>query len=119
MASEAHLTIVELVKSLNTLHTDSVLQLVKEVVKKPHQLKGDQVLIKNNAQKLCYQAPFCKKPSFVSYVLEVIPGRHPHAAVHLYLYQEVSSTRFIWTFIFNHASLRFKSCAEYVFHDND
>uniref|UniRef100_A0A3Q2YLX1 DOP1 leucine zipper like protein B n=1 Tax=Hippocampus comes TaxID=109280 RepID=A0A3Q2YLX1_HIPCM len=42
VASEAHLTIVELVKSLNTLHTDSVLQLVKEVVKKPHQLKGDQ-----------------------------------------------------------------------------
>ncbi|XP_051938697.1 protein dopey-2 [Hippocampus zosterae] len=42
VASEAHVTIVELVKSLNTLQTDSVLQLVKEVVKKPHQLKGDQ-----------------------------------------------------------------------------
>ncbi|XP_047456858.1 protein dopey-2 [Mugil cephalus] len=40
--SESRLTIVELVKSLNTLHTDTVLQLIKEVVKKPHQLKGEQ-----------------------------------------------------------------------------
>ncbi|KAM9851340.1 protein DOP1B [Aulostomus maculatus] len=42
VASESRLTIVDLVKSLNTLHTDTILQLVKEVVKKPHQLKGDQ-----------------------------------------------------------------------------
>ncbi|XP_056245363.1 protein dopey-2 isoform X1 [Seriola aureovittata] len=42
VASEARLTIVDLVKSLNTLHTDTILQLVKEVVKKPHQIKGDQ-----------------------------------------------------------------------------
>ncbi|XP_077393509.1 protein DOP1B [Festucalex cinctus] len=42
VVSESHLTIVELVKSLNTLQTDTILQLVKEVVKKPHQLKGDQ-----------------------------------------------------------------------------
>ncbi|XP_049585021.1 protein dopey-2 isoform X2 [Syngnathus scovelli] len=42
VANESHLTIVELVKSLHTLHTDIILQLVKEVVKKPHQLKGDQ-----------------------------------------------------------------------------
>ncbi|XP_061647878.1 protein dopey-2 isoform X2 [Phyllopteryx taeniolatus] len=42
VVSESHLTIVELVKSLNTLHTDTILQLVKEVVKKPHQLKADQ-----------------------------------------------------------------------------
>ncbi|CAG5865680.1 unnamed protein product [Menidia menidia] len=42
VASESRLTIVELVKSLNTLHTDTVLQLVKEVVKKPHQIKGEQ-----------------------------------------------------------------------------
>nr|XP_046260051.1 protein dopey-2 isoform X2 [Scatophagus argus] len=42
VASEAHLTIVDLVKSLNTLHTDTILQLVKEVVKKPHQLKGEK-----------------------------------------------------------------------------
>ncbi|XP_057708594.1 protein dopey-2 [Corythoichthys intestinalis] len=40
--SPSRLTIVELVKSLNTLQTDAILQLVKEVVKKPHQLKGDQ-----------------------------------------------------------------------------
>uniref|UniRef100_A0AAY4BHH0 Dopey N-terminal domain-containing protein n=1 Tax=Denticeps clupeoides TaxID=299321 RepID=A0AAY4BHH0_9TELE len=40
--SEAHLTIVILVKSLSTLRTDTILQLIKEVVKKPHQIKGDQ-----------------------------------------------------------------------------
>ncbi|XP_072253031.1 protein DOP1B [Leuresthes tenuis] len=42
VASESRLTIVELVKSLNTLHTDTILQLVREVVKKPHQIKGEQ-----------------------------------------------------------------------------
>lgn len=42
VTSESRLTIVELVKSLNTLHTDTILYLVKEVVKKPHQLKGEQ-----------------------------------------------------------------------------
>ncbi|KAJ8246681.1 hypothetical protein GJAV_G00254230 [Gymnothorax javanicus] len=42
VAGETHLTIVELVKTLPSLHTDSTLQLVKEVVKKPHQIKGDQ-----------------------------------------------------------------------------
>ncbi|XP_076602592.1 protein DOP1B isoform X1 [Chaetodon auriga] len=42
VASEPRLTIVDLVKSLNTLHTDTILQLVKEVVKKPHQIKGEQ-----------------------------------------------------------------------------
>ncbi|XP_024919895.1 protein dopey-2 isoform X3 [Cynoglossus semilaevis] len=42
VASEARLTIVDLVKSLNTLSTETVLQLVKEVVKKPHQIKGEQ-----------------------------------------------------------------------------
>uniref|UniRef100_A0AAR2L0S7 Dopey N-terminal domain-containing protein n=1 Tax=Pygocentrus nattereri TaxID=42514 RepID=A0AAR2L0S7_PYGNA len=36
------MTIVDLVKSLNTLHTDTILHLIKEVVKKPHQIKGDQ-----------------------------------------------------------------------------
>ncbi|TNN53525.1 Protein dopey-2 [Liparis tanakae] len=41
VASEARLTIVALVKSLHTLQTDAVLQLVKEVVKKPHQIKGE------------------------------------------------------------------------------
>ncbi|XP_054470794.1 protein dopey-2 [Anoplopoma fimbria] len=42
VASESRLTIVALVKSLHTLQTDAVLQLVKEVVKKPHQIKGEQ-----------------------------------------------------------------------------
>uniref|UniRef100_A0A8C7CMY3 DOP1 leucine zipper like protein B n=1 Tax=Oncorhynchus kisutch TaxID=8019 RepID=A0A8C7CMY3_ONCKI len=42
VSSESHLTIVDLVKSLGTLHTDNILQMVKEVVKKPHQIKGDQ-----------------------------------------------------------------------------
>ncbi|XP_074515212.1 protein DOP1B [Sebastes fasciatus] len=42
VASDSRLTIVALVKSLHTLHTDVILQLVKEVVKKPHQIKGEQ-----------------------------------------------------------------------------
>lgn len=42
VASEPRLTIVDLVKSLNTLNTESILHLAKEVVKKPHQIKGDQ-----------------------------------------------------------------------------
>uniref|UniRef100_A0A673AY43 Uncharacterized protein n=1 Tax=Sphaeramia orbicularis TaxID=375764 RepID=A0A673AY43_9TELE len=42
VASEARLIIVDLVKSFNTLHTDTILHLVKEVVKKPHQIKGEQ-----------------------------------------------------------------------------
>lgn len=42
VASESRLTIVELVKSLHTLHTDTILHLVKEVVRKPHQIKGEQ-----------------------------------------------------------------------------
>ncbi|XP_036400644.1 protein dopey-2 isoform X2 [Megalops cyprinoides] len=42
VASESRQAIVDLVKSLSTLHTDTILQLVKEVVKKPHQIKGDQ-----------------------------------------------------------------------------
>ncbi|XP_028447069.1 protein dopey-2 [Perca flavescens] len=42
VTSESRLTIVALVKSLHTLHTDAILQLVKEVVKKPHQIKGEQ-----------------------------------------------------------------------------
>uniref|UniRef100_A0A8C3G3C1 DOP1 leucine zipper like protein B n=1 Tax=Cyclopterus lumpus TaxID=8103 RepID=A0A8C3G3C1_CYCLU len=41
VASESRLTIVALVKSLPTLQTDAVLQLVKDVVKKPHQIKGE------------------------------------------------------------------------------
>lgn len=43
VASDSQITIVDLVKSVNTLRTDSILQLIREVVKKPHQIKGDQV----------------------------------------------------------------------------
>ncbi|XP_062313178.1 protein dopey-2 isoform X1 [Osmerus eperlanus] len=42
VASESRLTIVDLVTSLSTLHAETILQLVKEVVKKPHQIKGDK-----------------------------------------------------------------------------
>ncbi|KAM3934613.1 protein DOP1B [Leptodactylus fuscus] len=40
--SEAQLTLVDLVCALKTLKTDTILQLVKEVVKKPPQIKGDE-----------------------------------------------------------------------------
>ncbi|MEQ2174641.1 hypothetical protein GOODEAATRI_009926, partial [Goodea atripinnis] len=43
VASEARLIIVELIKSLHTLNAETILQLVKEVVKRPHQIKGEQV----------------------------------------------------------------------------
>ncbi|XP_035995097.1 protein dopey-2 isoform X2 [Fundulus heteroclitus] len=42
VASEARLIIVELIKSLHTLNTETILHLVKEVVKRPHQIKGEQ-----------------------------------------------------------------------------
>ncbi|XP_047226862.1 protein dopey-2 [Girardinichthys multiradiatus] len=42
VASEARLIIVELIKSLHTLNAETILQLVKEVVKRPHQIKGEQ-----------------------------------------------------------------------------
>ncbi|RVE57913.1 hypothetical protein OJAV_G00203860 [Oryzias javanicus] len=42
VASEPRMTIVELVKSLHTMQTETILHLVKEVVKKPHQIKGEQ-----------------------------------------------------------------------------
>ncbi|XP_066455082.1 protein dopey-2 isoform X2 [Eleutherodactylus coqui] len=40
--SEAQLTLVNLVCALKMLKTDTILQLVKEVVKKPPQIKGDE-----------------------------------------------------------------------------
>lgn len=43
MASVSQHTLVDLVCALSTLQTDSVLQLVKEVVKRPPQMKGDEV----------------------------------------------------------------------------
>uniref|UniRef100_G3TIJ5 DOP1 leucine zipper like protein B n=1 Tax=Loxodonta africana TaxID=9785 RepID=G3TIJ5_LOXAF len=42
MASTSQLTLVDLVCALSTLKTDTVLHLVKEVVKKPPQIKGDE-----------------------------------------------------------------------------
>ncbi|XP_028291637.1 protein dopey-2 [Gouania willdenowi] len=42
VASESRLTLVELVKSLITLQTDTILYLVKEVVKRLHQVKGER-----------------------------------------------------------------------------
>ncbi|KAI5621394.1 protein dopey-2, partial [Silurus asotus] len=42
VASDSQMMIVDLVKSMNTLRTETVLQLIREVVKKPHQIKGDQ-----------------------------------------------------------------------------
>uniref|UniRef100_A0A8C2B9N4 DOP1 leucine zipper like protein B n=1 Tax=Cyprinus carpio TaxID=7962 RepID=A0A8C2B9N4_CYPCA len=41
-ASDSQMTLVDLVKALNTLRTDTILQLIREVVKKPHQIKADQ-----------------------------------------------------------------------------
>lgn len=58
MASESRLTIVDLVKSLNTLHTDTILQLVKDVVKKPHQIKGEQVHKHAQVLKSCVPEVF-------------------------------------------------------------
>ncbi|XP_045140495.1 protein dopey-2 isoform X2 [Echinops telfairi] len=42
VASASQLTLVDLVCALSTLKTDTVLHLVKEVVKKPPQIKGDE-----------------------------------------------------------------------------
>ncbi|XP_072542477.1 protein DOP1B isoform X2 [Salminus brasiliensis] len=56
-ASDSQMTIVDLVKSLNTLQTDTVLQLIKEVVKKPHQIKADQqkpILVDVPMLQFCY-----------------------------------------------------------------
>ncbi|XP_051566221.1 protein dopey-2-like isoform X2 [Myxocyprinus asiaticus] len=41
-ASDSQMTLVDLVKALNTLRVDTILQLIRAVVKKPHQIKGDQ-----------------------------------------------------------------------------
>lgn len=40
--SEAQLTLQELIKALNTLKVDTVLQMIKEVVRKPTQIKGEE-----------------------------------------------------------------------------
>ncbi|XP_058248197.1 protein dopey-2 isoform X2 [Hemibagrus wyckioides] len=42
VVSDSQMMIVDLVKSVNTLRTETILQLIREVVKKPHQIKGDQ-----------------------------------------------------------------------------
>lgn len=42
-ASASQLTLVDLICALSTLQTERVLQLVKEVVKRPPQIRGDEV----------------------------------------------------------------------------
>lgn len=42
-ANTSQLILVDLVCALNTLKTDIILQLIKEVVKKPSQIKGEEV----------------------------------------------------------------------------
>lgn len=93
VASESRQTIVEMVKSLSTLHTDTVLHLVKEVVKKPHQIKGEQVQ-KHRCMERHLRFVICTfLESFFSFPffspLEVDTGRYPHVAVQLHLYPEV------------------------------
>lgn len=71
MASESRLIIVDLVKSLETLHTNTILQLVKEVVKKPNQIKGEQVHKYTYMHRFSkpYLQRFCSKflPYFVTF----------------------------------------------------
>lgn len=93
VASESRQTIVEMVKSLSTLHTDTVLHLVKEVVKKPHQIKGEQVQ-KHRFMERRLRFVICTfLESFFSFPFfspsEVDTCRYPHVAVQLYLYPEV------------------------------
>lgn len=43
LASVTQLTLVDLVCALSTLRTDTVLHLVKEVVRRPQQIKANEV----------------------------------------------------------------------------
>lgn len=43
VASASQLTLVDLICALSTLQTDTVLHLAKEVVKRPPQIRGDEV----------------------------------------------------------------------------
>lgn len=43
VASASQLILVDLICALNTLKIDTILYLVKEVVKKPAQIKGEEV----------------------------------------------------------------------------
>lgn len=49
--SASQLTLVDLVCALSTLQTDTVLHLVKEVVRRPPQIRGDQVRSLGNVQR--------------------------------------------------------------------
>jgi len=46
VASASQLILVDLISALNTLKIDTILHLVKEVVKKPSQIKGEEVIMK-------------------------------------------------------------------------
>lgn len=79
---------MDLVKSLNTLHTDTILQLVKEVVKKPHQIKGEQV---NTCTRSCSSHVWKRfNLAALYYFSEVSAGRYPHVTVQLRLHPKVS-----------------------------
>lgn len=86
MASEARLVIVELIKSLHTLNIETVFHLVKEVVKRPHQIKGEQV--HKQILKTFTVVDFQLKGSDFS-PPEGNAGRYSHAAVQLCLCPEV------------------------------
>lgn len=43
IASASQLTLVDLMCALSSLQTDTILHLVKEVVKRPPQIRGDEV----------------------------------------------------------------------------
>lgn len=94
MASDARLTIVDLVKSLSTLHTDAILHLVKEVVKKPHQIKGEQVHKHTYMrEKTCTLEDYKSNCAFCFHIVlspsEIQPGGCSHVAVQLRLHPEV------------------------------
>ncbi|XP_042313383.1 protein dopey-2 isoform X3 [Sceloporus undulatus] len=56
VASTSQLVVLDLVCALNTLKTDTILQLVKEVVKKPSQIKGEEkaTLVDIPVLQFCY-----------------------------------------------------------------
>ncbi|MEQ2197254.1 hypothetical protein XENOCAPTIV_026345 [Xenoophorus captivus] len=87
VASEARLIIVELIKSLHTLNAETILQLVKEVVKRPHQIKGEQV--HNHMQVKILKTFTVESFKVLLFSPEGNAGRYSHVTVQLFLYPEV------------------------------
>ncbi|XP_060626340.2 protein dopey-2 isoform X2 [Anolis sagrei] len=56
VASSSQIVLLDLVCALNTLKTDNILQLIKEVVKKPSQIKGEEkaTLVDIPVLQFCY-----------------------------------------------------------------